>query len=274
MGGDSSFSDRYGFRGPSAEITIREDAPASIRDGVLMLAYSLGLSPGAVRGAISNVLLIHPDPNNWSAGNIKSEVYSLIHNTNWYKVYDIAEQLWIEVGADDVTGEKQDAYAKRLNQLFREYGVGWEMKGGEITVRGAESFDLVTQEARSVMQDAEMPIAANEIHEALRDMSRRPEADLTGAVQHGMAALECVAREIGKTSDTLGSIIPNLKLTPPLDRALHKLWGFASQQGRHVREGGSLTFEDAELVVTVASAVSVYLIRRQSKAFNENLELE
>jgi hypothetical protein len=31
------FSDRFGFRPPDAEITIREDAPDVVRVGVLML---------------------------------------------------------------------------------------------------------------------------------------------------------------------------------------------------------------------------------------------
>jgi hypothetical protein len=60
---------------------------------------------------------------------------------------------------------------------------------------------------------------------------------------------------------TLGPLIGVLCLPKPLDSALEKLWGFASEQGRHLREGRSPRFEDAELVVTVSSAVSVYLLR-------------
>jgi hypothetical protein len=115
------------------------------------------------------------------------------------------------------------------------------------------------------MQQAGKSTAANEIHEALKDISRRPSADVTGAVQHSMAALECVAREIDGSSDTLGQIIKRLTIPPPLDGALHRLWGFASEQGRHIQEGGEPNFEEAELVVTVASAVSVYLLRHAAR---------
>lgn len=113
---------------------------------------------------------------------------------------------------------------------------------------------------------SDAPTAANEIHEALTDISRRPTADVTGAIQHAMAALECVAREVDGSSDTLGRIIGRLTLPAPLDGALHKLWGFASEQGRHIQEGREPRFEEAELVVTVASAVSVYLLRHHARA--------
>ena len=81
-----------------------------------------------------------------------------------------------------------------------------------------------------------------------------------------MAALECVAREVDGSTDTLGQIIKRLMIPQPLDGALHRLWGFASEQGRHIQEGREPGFEEAELVVTVASAVSVYLLRHAARA--------
>ncbi len=115
------------------------------------------------------------------------------------------------------------------------------------------------------MQQASAPTAANEIHEALTDISRRPAPDVTGSIQHAMAALECVVRQVDGSNDTLGAIIGRLDLPRPLDTALHKLWGFASEQGRHIQEGREPRFEEAELVVTVACAVSVYLLRHSAR---------
>ena len=104
--------------------------------------------------------------------------------------------------------------------------------------------------------------AAQEIHEALQDLSRRPRPDITGSVQHALAALECVARDVADDSKaTLGAIIkkyPGL-LPPPLDAAVDKLWGFASEHGRHLREGREPAREEAELAVHVAAAVATYL---------------
>lgn len=261
----SSFSERHGYQGPEVEIRVREDAPEEIRAGVVMLGFAAGLGPGRLRDAICKVLLKRPDPNNWSQGNIENEVHGLIEDAPWYKVYDIAEHIHNEITQHDYSGTKAVEFAGRLTQLFREQGVGWKMENGKIVVRGSEAFTLATQDAVATMRLAGKPTAANEIHEALSDISRRPIADVTGAIQHAMAALECVAREIDGSSDTLGQIIGRLTLPPPLDGALHKLWGFASEQGRHIQEGRDPAFEEAELVVTVASAVSIYLLRNQER---------
>lgn len=263
-GPDSSFSDRFGYCAPEVDITVREDAPTPVRDGILMAGYGADLGPGTMRDILCQVLLQRPDKNNWSSSNVEREVSGLIDEAPWYRIYDFAERLYVEIGARDFTGTQQARFAGQLNQLFRERGVGWEMKQGILVARGSEAFALATGHATEVMQRHGAPTAANEIHEALRDISRRPHADITGAIQHAMAALECVAREVGGTTDTLGSIIRRLSLPAPLDQAVEKLWGFTSQQGRHILEGRQPQFEEAELVVTTASSLSVYLLRRRA----------
>ncbi len=263
-GSGSSFSDRFGYQAPEAEITIREDAPTPVRDGILMAGYGADLSPGVIRDILCRVLLQRPDQNNWSASNVEREVSGLIDEAPWYRVYDVAERLYAEIGTRDFTGTQQAHFEAQLNQLFREQGVGWEMKHGTLVARGSEAFALATGHATEVMRKHGAPTAANEIHEALRDISRRPHADVTGAIQHAMAALECVAREVGGTTDTLGPAVRRLNLPAPLDQAVEKLWGFTSQQGRHILEGRQPQFEEAELVVTAASALSVYLLRRRA----------
>ena len=83
-----------------------------------------------------------------------------------------------------------------------------------------------------------------------------------------MAALECVTRDLlGESSvATLGHLLKRqdqtLGIVPPLDQALIKLWGYASERGRHLLEGREPGFEEAELVVVVAAAASVYLSKR------------
>lgn len=262
----SSFSERHGFHGPDVDILVREDAPAPVREAVVMLGFAAGIDPSTMRETVCEVLLKRPDPNNWSSSNVENEVHQLIGDAPWYCVYDIAERIYAELVQSDFTGTKHAEYARRLTQFFRERGVGWQMDDGRIVFRGSEAFSLATRDAVATMQQAGKPTAANEIHEALKDISRRPAADVTGAVQHAMAALECVAREVDGSSDTLGQIIKRLTIPAPLDGALHKLWGFASEQGRHIQEGREPSFEEAELIVTVASAVGVYLLSHATRA--------
>lgn len=78
-----------------------------------------------------------------------------------------------------------------------------------------------------------------------------------------MASLECVVRDIsGDHKATLGELLkryPDM-VPSPLNVALEKLWGFASEYGRHVREGRNPEFTEAQLVVGVSAAVIAYLI--------------
>ncbi|WP_156822068.1 hypothetical protein [Azoarcus sp. KH32C] len=90
---------------------------------------------------------------------------------------------------------------------------------------------------------------------------------MTGAIQHSLAALECVARDVtGDQRSTLGTILQRNSaiVPPPLDHALEKLWGFASEQGRHLREGRVPGYEEAEVAVQVAAAVARYLSKKYS----------
>ena len=81
--------------------------------------------------------------------------------------------------------------------------------------------------------------------EALDDISGRPMPDVTGAIQHAMAVLEAAAREVtGQPKPTLGKLVPMLSLPAPLDQAVHRPWGYASDRGRHVREGQSVDTTD------------------------------
>lgn len=119
--------------------------------------------------------------------------------------------------------------------------------------------------AESLLQTKGLKTARNELLEALRDLSRRPNPDITGAIQHSMSALECAAREVcGDARATLGDIMKRHRdLIPrPLDEAVSKVWGYASENARHLRESGEPTFEEAELVVNIASAIATYSVRK------------
>lgn len=254
------FSRRHGYSAPEVEITIREDAPDLVRAAIIALASSFGLSPETLRSELCAVLLRTPDRNNWSPSNVAREVEDLIEVAPWYRVYDIAERLHDVV--EQQGWRNGGRFADRLNEVFREIGVGYEMKDGRIIGRGSLAFREASEEAVHMMTAAYKPTAAMEMRQALADITRRP-PDITGAVQHGMAALECTARDVtGRPSANLSQILPTLNLPKPLDQAVDKLWSFASQRGRHIAEGQDPNFEDAELVVTVSSAVSVYLLRR------------
>jgi hypothetical protein len=159
-----------------------------------------------------------------------------------------------------------------------ETGVGWRLVEGQLESRGQEAFETAVDSARQALGEAALPTAKQQIHEALRDLSRRPESDLSGAVHHAMAALECTARHA--TNDvraTLGEILrrqPDI-VPRPLDDSLSPMWGYASEMARHIREGRTPGRPETELIVTVAAAVCTYLAQafKEASARGDDLPL-
>ena len=261
------FSDRQGYRSTDAQITVREDAPSGLRGAILMIAEAAGMKPYAMRQVICEILLVPPDLNDWSEyPSIWQEITQLMEDARWYKVYDIAEALHAELAANGM-GDSRPAneFEQRLNDFLVENGIGWELRDGQITHRGSEAFAKSTHEVPHILAESGFQRAANEMREALGDISRRPESDITGAMQHAMAALEATAREVaGQPNPTLGKLVPMLDLPVPLDQAVHKLWGYASDRGRHIREQQIVDHAEAELIVAVAGSLCAFLAQRPS----------
>jgi len=258
------FSKRFGLgQETETEIIIRDDAPNHVRDGILSVAESdMNLSPALIRDVLCRVLRKVPDSSNWSEyPNIWYECQTLMANCPWYKVYDFVEAMY-EALFKRPDLAKWLIWERLINEYFVETGVGWRLVNGQLESRGPEGFKSAVDTARESLQAAELPTARGEIHEALRDLSRRPDPDLTGAIHHAMGALECTARTCtGDLKATLGEILkqfPDL-FPKPLDSALSQIWGYASEMARHIREGRIPKYAEAEMVVGVAAAACTYL---------------
>lgn len=271
----TTFSRRHGYSGQAAPITVREDAPEALRHALVQIAAEEGFSnPSDQRALICRALRVMPDRNNWSEyPNVAGEVEDLITTCKWYRVYDIAEAFYAEAAASPGAFSTRNGSAagieSKLNEVLYEQGIGWKMERGQIVFRGDQPFEQAVASARAVLRQSNRATAQNEVAEALSDLSRRPEPDRTGAIQHSMAALECVARDIsGDPKQTLGVLMKNygakLAIPRPLDAAVEKAWGYASEMGRHLQEGREPSAEEAELVTTVCAAVVTYLVKKHS----------
>ncbi|MBE9397629.1 hypothetical protein IOQ59_10190 [Pontibacterium sp. N1Y112] len=263
-----SFSNRFGYQEVAeAEISIREDAPEGFRGFLVQLAYDNGFDPNKLRDLTCRVLRVRPDPNNWSMyPNIDNEVRELIDNCKWYKVYDLYERL-LEVMSFNTYDYDIDAVEIEINEYLVENGIGWKVVEGLFEFRGPDSFEKIVKSSQKIEEESGHLTASKELHEAIRDLSRRPSPDNTGAIQHAMASLECVAREIvGDPKSNLGHIMKRVDnlIPPPLDDAVVKAWGYASENGRHIREGREPTEAEAELIVGLCASVGNYLVRKSA----------
>jgi hypothetical protein len=146
------FSDRHGFGSGDPAIVVREDAPPALRYAVVEIARRVGLVPSSIRNIACGVLFEAPDPGNWSEyPNIWDEVVRLLEMCEWYKVYDVAETIWRSL---EFQGERQELYQDELNRLFREKGIGWELKSPlGIVFRGDANFTNATETAVVAFRD-------------------------------------------------------------------------------------------------------------------------
>jgi hypothetical protein len=266
------FSARHGYAPDSTKppITIREDAPDNVRRTIVKIAVQTGWDYDdllQLAARIGKHSWEPPEPIQWEPP-AHFQLDPLVSTWEWFKVYDFAEQIYATMREWNIQGEPEEAFERTLNEFFEHSGVGWRLDNGKITSRGSEVFEASIKAVIPVMVESGLQTAEREIHEALTDLSRRPKPDLTGAIQHAMAALECVARTVcGDPKPTLGKLLerhPQL-IPKPLDSAVEKAWGYASERGRHMREGEEPSRGEAELIVGIAATVAIFLARKLPK---------
>jgi hypothetical protein len=271
MQSDQPFSRRFGHDSGEAPITVREDAPENLRYSVLQIAHDkCDLVPSTLRDIVCGVLRERPNPSNWSEyPNVWNEVDGLVARCPWFKFYDIVEAIHAALrqrrGDPFAPGSTKQAarlFEEEVNLCYRELGIGWLLVDGLHQSRGDDAFQNELSTALTVTESAGLSTAAGELAEAVRDLSRRPTPDLSGAVHHAMAALEAVARTTtGDSRSVLGDIIKRHPGTfpRPIDECVAKAWGYASENARHGKENRTLSFEEAQLTVGLAAVLSTYL---------------
>lgn len=267
-----SFSRRHGFRQDNPPISIWDDAPEDFRHAVLqIISQDFEVTPHDLRDIVCKVLRKRPDPDNWTAyPNVWNELESLVEKCPWFRVYDIIEAVWekLESKVISIRGKyipAQPTFEANISEVMAEFGIGWKLEDGAVQARGEECYETYLRTAEASLEETGRKTALTELKEAIRDVSRRPEPDTSGAIQHAMAALECVVRDV--TTDpkpTLGKLMqkhPHL-FPKPVDDAVEKLWGYASENARHGREGNDPTREEAMLVVGISATLVNYLIHK------------
>ncbi|WP_298018154.1 AbiJ-NTD4 domain-containing protein [uncultured Castellaniella sp.] len=252
------FSERNGFDAVhAAPIVARLEASEELRAVVINTALVCGVKPDRLREMLCRLLQKRPDPQNWSAGNVEQESRMLFEEAPWYRVYDFIEDL------AQISFIAQEHFIQEINRYFFTNGIGWLLdNSGQVVYRGDEGFDRVVADAHATERTQGHMTASRELHEAIMDLSRRPAPDTTGAVQHAMASLECVARDITNQHQlTLGDWVKanRARIGPPLDKAIEGMWGFTSNRARHLSEGKECSNEEAELIVGFAAALGAYL---------------
>lgn len=247
----------------------RDVAPEAFRAVVVTFPLAVsGIYANGTREAVCRGLKKLPDSQNWSKDNVVREVHSLIEDAEWYQVYDAAEAVADELLRRNLYEEYAE-YETEVNRTLEECFVGWRMVEARFQVRGEDVVQTVLDSAMRDVAQSGLSVAPKEMREAIADLSRRPEPDLSGAIHHAIGSLEAIARYCtGDPNSGLGEIVkkyPDL-LGEPLNTAVAKLWGYSSEQARHVREGRRLNVDEVELAVGAAVVLASFLARRLKNA--------
>lgn len=255
------FSKRIGLRPDTVDIVVRNDAPIELRRFLHLIMKDHMKSLKKIRNVVCKTINEAPNPNNWGENDyMDSEIQNHLDFCKWYRIYDIIENFYKEL--DQST---KIAFEDKINEFFYEKGIGWKVEKGTIVSRGDDFFEEALDKAIETLTESDLKTSKNEISEAISDLSRRPNPEITGAVQHALAALECVYRELTNSNDTLGKLTKDYpELIPkPLDIVVNKIFGYASEHGRHLREGSEPPYDEAFLLVHISASLCTYLAKKK-----------
>jgi AbiJ N-terminal domain 4 len=262
------FSKRFGFT-TEAPITVRTDAPPDFRRAVISLGSHYMLGGTEMARVVRQVLAHHRLRSDYFLTNDTRKIEDLVEQCAWYRIYEVAEAIYTNLKRDPsaLLLRKAERFEAEINDYCRAHGIGWRMVAGRFEARGPEVQDFLEKRVENNLRIAKKNTSAEELRKAIEDLSRRPRPDVTGAVQHVGAALECLARDVcGDPKLSLGDIIkehPSL-FPGPYRKIAEGIWGIVSNKGRHLREGGEPTFDEAMVLVGLVSAMCTYLLREKA----------
>lgn len=282
--GEAPFSIRQGLSATPA-IQYQDDLPTQLREPIFAILrdyVSISFLWERIQ-ALFNPYGIDEIPRSKQtlfikAGENKDEIMAkeaMLH-CEWFRVYDVVEDTYRQLvyfeqeHADPAVDEpRARPFRTAMNAYFKHAGIGWQLLNGQVVMRGDDGFENIVQTAVHRLAESGRQTAASHLQEAVRALSVRPEPNYPGAMYHAMGSLECLARDLtGMQKNTLGQILkrrPDL-LPSPLDEALSQIWGYASNEARHVVEGRNPERAEATLIVGLVSAITSYLSAKVERA--------
>lgn len=285
-----SFSQRNRYAKPP-EISVREELPQKLRPPIAQIAARRVGSKTLIQivKAVLDPYDLNPPSQvaGWVifVGNGDADLIvatKMLDQSAWFRVYDVIESIHRHLVRRDQQGgipvegaPHAPVFERDINRYFVNTGIGWQLVNGEIVTRGSEAFERTLEVAGQEL--AERPTTQARIREAINDLSRRPQPDLSGAVSHAFAAMECIIGDIKYTPEeirldkrhTFGSFLqrhPDLFPSEDLKEGFQYLWRYANNEGsRHGKEGLEPARDEVELIVSLAATLVTYLNRKHPR---------
>lgn len=268
------FSKRYGFRRAPEEL-MHDNVPISVRVGLLEILDQIRIEtqkgPVAIQMVISNSLRV----KRWSHTFAWNQVDKLVHQCEWYSLYDICESVYTylmsPVNDSSITA---GAFETMLNDVLSEEGMGYKMQNGSIERVSAPFIDKYIQEVRQLLRNSRFEGPNMHFEKAIGFLNQRPSPDTENCIKEAASALEAIGRILsGEHEESFGTIYKThfkVQIPAPLNLIFEKFWGYASNEEgiRHGSTGDSrVLIEEAELCLVQAASMIRYLVQK----FGHNL---
>lgn len=267
------FSTRYNLRRKPTEL-IYDGIPDTARTGFLYIfdKYKPYINARLIVKEYCEAKRMLPDLLNLFIEESRDlkirDIEHWLKSENWWEFLDLCELISLSLNKYP---NKRGEFSKKLNSLFREEKIGYEMQEGKIERVGNEYTGQYIQEARKLLKDAKYIGAQKHFEKAMSYINVRPNPDVENCIKDAVAAIESVGRIIVNDDKALLSNIikdmANKKIIPkPLDQAIQKIYAYRGDQPgvAHGAVGASqVTIDEAEFVLAMSAAAIMYLVKKR-----------
>ncbi len=271
------FSKRYGLR-PTPEGLMYEDVPKRARVGL----YHIIEQPFdewnkqadqaylALYRKICVALRITRDRTVVQSYEAPPAIEKLLHVCDWWQFYDICEVVWDMLSSSNFSSDQRE-FSIRVNELFREEQLGFELKEGKIEKVGSGFIDAKIKEARYLLKEPEFKGADKQFEKAIQALNIRPIPDAENCIKDAIGTIESVGRILVNNEKTLlDDIIKDAVkkgvIPKPLDQTFIKLYAYRGNEPgvAHGAVGESkVTVDEAELILAMSAAMIIYLVKKR-----------
>lgn len=273
-----------------ARAIILEDAPRKTRIGYIkgILSGFVGTSSGRysqsnepldtqeTHEAFIALIRDESDPWDYDCESSWGALTEHLKDCDWPEFYDFVELVGTLLQKKDdelpfsETGHFK-TYATRVNALFQEDGIGWNLSDKSELVR--QMPRLIGSRAVATEAALKDKFAPARIHyqKATAYLYQHP-IDEANSIKEIISAVESVARVLAPKGSTLGDAIKTLRrdprFSPHMLDALEKVYAYANAtpQVRHGHTSvGKPQLAEAQLAHTLGIAYILYLIETDEK---------
>lgn len=270
-------------------VFIFDDAPRKTRVGYLksVLPEFVGtttrgygqrtqpLDPNDTHEKFIALIRDESDPWDYDRESSMGALTEHLKGCEWPEFYDFVElvgQLLKNKDEEVPFGDPEyfESYAKKVNALLQEDGIGWTLnEKSELIRQIPRPVAKRADAARDALKDKFAPARVH--YQKATDYLYRHPIDEANSVKEIVSAVESVARAIEPKATTLGAAIKSLQRNPRFSShlldGLEKLYVYsnATPQVRHGHPAvGQPSLVEAELAHAVGVAYILYLIAATS----------